>query len=761
MGLGWAFRNRINDALLVGSLMVVSPLTALGTYYQLLAQVCGLSLLVAQVSLLSFYGNEDARSNASVRARPVIRGIALGILATAQILIYPELLPFILLTYFLWLFFIIIKAPYALTRIAIAGAALLASVIVLARFNIFRMLTLLASRILGQEAAHFHAVGPLHQLWFPFPYFLIPSGLSSLWGFTMLNQYSGPMLMVGIALGIFLTALTAAFGCYRAVKSGDPSAIVLSVMLLLGAVLFVKRVDFGLFKLAMYIQPFLLATLAWIAINPSRIRALTRVACILLLVGGALTQWRYAQTSINGDYGSPSGFVQVRNATPLHLLNRLNEQSNPSEHIGAYLSDTSNYVLGKYETGYVGSKPLFFLTDEFRTNIRAVRKPAIPLFRPAFPKYDAYAKNLLKENDVFIAHARFRFSSRRIAAYSLPVIDDRYKHIALFHDGATDVVLNRSQDSSGNNIVSVKMVHNIRNDPVFLQTSLGYAPGPAPTTKISLFQVEPDYFRQGKTMSGIGRYLLFTILNPTPNDRMLISITDTFSRDGDDRLPPASILGRERVALPLVGDGSARVVSPPVKPLSVYGYKIIGLDMGVRGHLFETPRIGLMNLFGNNIQIDPRLLTGFARNISIISALQYRDMTPPSYFQNLAEGLMDPNLIYSGIYEDGWMSKSAYLKFSSRVKNERFVVNGLVPLIGNPNFKERLTCKIDGRKVKSFVLGVGYFHLGIQAHLLKGAHTVEFQFNSFERLPEGDGRPISARITSIGFVRSINRFKKR
>ncbi|MGC8484335.1 MAG: hypothetical protein ACP5O6_01675 [Candidatus Baltobacteraceae bacterium] len=745
--LGWGFRHRSTDALVVGALMGVSPLTSLGTFYQLLAQVCGLSLLVAQVSLLSNVASKIATSP----ERSIRSGAALGVLLTAQILIYPELLPFAVLTYAIWAALAITNRTLAVKHGVIIGAAAAAAVLVFARGNLFRMLTLLASRVLGQAAPHIHTVGPLHQAWYPFPYFLVPSGFSSLWGITMLNNYGGTLLSVGIALGILLTGATAAFAIYRAVRSADAAAILLCIMLGLGVVLFVKRVDFGLFKLAMYIQPALIATFAFFVVTPSKFRASARMGFLLLFASGILTQWRYAQTSVNGPFGSPSGFVQVRNATPLYLLNDLANISRQREHFDAYISDTSNYVLGKYETGYVGSKPLFFITDDFRTNIRAVRKPEIPAFRPAFPKYDSYSKALLRGEAEFFRHASFVFPGGHVAKFSLPHLGDRYGDVALFHDGGADVVLNRFNARYRKKIVYLAGARTIRNDLAFVQSSLGFAPGPAPVSKISLFQVEPDFFRPGRTMSGIGRYLLFTILNPTPGDRMLISLTDTLSENGDDRLPPASVLGSRRVFFPLVGDGSARVVSPPLSTKIIGGYRVVGLDMGAKGHLFETTRTGLMNLFGTHIQIDPRLLTAFARNISVISASQYQAMKAPHYIKNLAAGLIDHNLLYSGIYEDGWISQNAYLRLSSGNAAAFLKINGLVPFIRTSSFREMLSCSIDGKIVSHIRLKIGYFHLKIPIHIVAGNHRVQLSFSSFERLPGGDGRPVSAKITSIGF----------
>lgn len=747
--LGWAFRKRVGDALLVGALVAVSPLTAFGSFYQLFAQVVGLPLLTAQTALLAFVSPQ-----LPPESRDRIRfGLMIGMLIAAQALIYPELLPFAGLMYAAWISLLLLRGSTTVRNLGLPIVSALVGFVILTPWYGPRMISLLADRILSQ-VPHGHG---LVQTEFVFPYFLVPSGLSSLWGFTTLTVFAGAWLSVGIALGLLLTLCTAVYSAYLAIRKADPTAIILSVMFALGVAMFIEKVDFGLFKLGMYIQPFLLAVFVAILTRfldgRNFVRHFAMGATVsLLLFAGAFNQWSYAETSFNGPYGASSGYVEVRDASTLHLLNTLSDSEHREAKPEAYFSDTDNLVLAKYETGYVGRRPLFMLAYNFRENLIGISEPAIPLFRPYYRIRDEYARHLLLKASALIRSYRFEFRTPSVAFFNLPHLSGRYHHSLLFHTGGADTVLNRSNRQFNNGIVYLTKLSSLQNDLTFVQSSLGFAPGPgSPMPKISLFQVEPDYFRSDETMSGIGRYLLFSILNPTKGTRMLLSITDTLAADGKNNLPPASVMGRDRVFFPLVGSGSARVVSPPISPIKIGGYDMLGLDMGEPGRHFRIPRTWLMKLYGQNIQIDPRLLTAFARNISIISESEFRSMKAPEFINNLVRSLTNHNLLYSGIYEDGWISQKAFLRLSSRIKNESFIVNGFVPFIKNPDFQENVVFTIDGRVVLKTTLHVGYFHLKVATRTSAGNHRIEFSFSSTERLPGGDGRPISARITSVGF----------
>jgi hypothetical protein len=737
-GLGWSIRKGLDEACIVALLAAVSPLIALGTLYQLLGQVFGLTIMTAAMALPSILLEKPERRSVQVVA-------AASILGAGLMLIYPEMLPFIIVVYLIVGGASLARGHIKWRPIALSTAATCLIVALLTGENFYKMIGLLASRVLSQ-APRAGAIS------FTFPYYLVPSGLADLWGLNVISSYRGePFLSLTIALAILLTAFVIISTASTVQKNLYPGVVIFAVMFLIGVVMFFKHVDFGLFKLAMYMQPFMLATLVVALVSIKRFPRVTAGVLILLIGLNVYSQSRYVETSADGGRALTAGFVEVRGASPRHLLRTLRDLEEIGKNADAIFSDAGNLSLAKYETGYVGNKPIFFVTREFRSNLFGVPRLPFSSLRPEYPSLSRRAAKLITGAQSLRESGVFSFGSHAVARFYLPSLGMRYKNVQWYLTGEVDSILNRSQSVSSNRLVFISRSRQVRNRLALVESSLGFVPGPgAPMDRISLFQVEPDYFRLGDTMSGLGRYMVMSVIHPSAQIRVVASLSDTLSADGVNRLPPAMIVGRERVRLPLIGRGSARVISPIVAPIDWNGSHLLGVDMGVEGHHFRVPRNGLMGLYGRNVVLDPRALTAFGRDLSIVSEGEYERIRPPAYLSDLTSSLRNPNLFYSGIYEDGWVSEHSQMTLAVR-NQTMYVMRGLIPLIDDPTYNTRLTCRIDGIPVLRRRLGVGYFNLEIPISLREGRHTVDLKFSSFQRLKGSDGRPASARFFSIGF----------
>src|SRR5262249_12943730 len=94
-----------------------------------------------------------------------------------------------------------------------------------------------------------------------FPFYLMPSGMAKLWGLQTLTgpPTSDPWMSAHIVLGCILLIVT--FVCaLRQVRANYAAASVTLVLYLLGMILYLQAAAFGLFKLAMISQAFLLAS---------------------------------------------------------------------------------------------------------------------------------------------------------------------------------------------------------------------------------------------------------------------------------------------------------------------------------------------------------------------------------------------------------------------------------------------------------------------------------------------------------------------
>jgi hypothetical protein len=166
------------------------------------------------------------------------------------VLSYPEMLPFLGLAFLLFHAFAWREVRLYWRQGVVAGALIgLAALALIAPDGLG-----LLEFLLRQAAA------PTQESRFPelMPFFLLPSGIGALWGLTP----DAPPLLdtnVAIAIGFVLSGATAIGAAWLAYRR-EASAALVVVMILLAITLAVNGSGFGLFKLAMYAQPFLMAT---------------------------------------------------------------------------------------------------------------------------------------------------------------------------------------------------------------------------------------------------------------------------------------------------------------------------------------------------------------------------------------------------------------------------------------------------------------------------------------------------------------------
>jgi putative transposase len=279
--------------------------------------------------------------------------------------------------------------------------------------------------------------------------------------------------------------------------------------------------------------------------------------------------------------------------------------------------------------------------------------------------------------------------------------------------------------------------------------------GPVPTNgqhyyaftnaaSISFFQLEPDVLYHGQTMMGIGRYLLFETINPSPKVRIVLEMTDTLQWDSENKLPPVAAIGTERLPFGIAGRGSMRRCSPPIVPQKIDGHDYNGIDMGRDGQHFREVRTGLMTLYGTDIRRDHRAMVGFARDISLISEEEYAQMKPPGSLSVFPQDLTNPTLEYSGIYEDGWLSEAAFFRLRQPANTRDLVIRGLIPQTGIPDFTSDVVVLLDGQTVARQSLKLGDFEIRVPSQATEMPHQIELRFSRTQNLSYADTRLIAA-----------------
>jgi hypothetical protein len=750
-GLVYRFASRRKAASLTMLLLAGSALTSLGTLYQLIAQVWGLSLLATCAAV-------SMRPLDRLPTRRLIPYAALGgLLITGLVISYPEILPFLAAPLAI---FAIARIFYgnAKTIILYYGVALVVTITLLGKYLLFAT---------GFFVIQAYSGLTVHRPDVLFPYFLIPSGLADLWGFGRINgPLHEPWAFVAILLGAGLTAL-ALIAVFFGVKKLEPIALVAGVMSILTLRFFSPRTDFGLFKLVLYVTPFLLgaaciAYMRWSAWRPAwdRKSRIARLApLVLAAAGGLYSQYVYVERS-SGEVGrGGNGLVEVPGASAAGLIGKLAAFERAMPRDEPLISDTASPNLAKIEAGIFHGHALVFPSNPLMVSYSG-RWPdqLVALFRrlhfdPFGPEVRGYADYLRAKEAEALRRESFVLpggaAPDEFLSESAPLKPGEDALIT----GPLYSVLNRGSepDGEGRNILS-SSDHALHNHMLFVVSRLSKPGSWFIPSQVSLFGLEPDLAFPRSTMSALGRYVLFEILQPSNKGYLALSLTTTYMGDGNNRLPEMEALGADVDRIPWVGRGSAHVILP-FEPRQIDGRAYFALDVLSPLVRFPYPRHGLMTLYGRDIPLDPRQISGFARQVSYLSPSEYAALVPPRCVCSFPRDLAQPGLRYSGIYEDGWVAEESYFELTQSGADS-LRVSGSVPKLAGLKLGNQIHILRDGQTVLEKHLSPGNFDLVVPDASAPGVHEVRILFDSAVSLSAADRRPASARLTAVGFIPS-------
>jgi hypothetical protein len=199
-----------------------------------------------------------------------------------------------------------------------------------------------------------------------------------------------------------------------------------------------------------------------------------------------------------------------------------------------------------------------------------------------------------------------------------------------------------------------------------------------------------------------------------------------------------------------------RVFSPPLRPQMIDGRAYVLIDMGADGGWLGPKRTGLTKLYGRELSVERRLV-GFARDISLVSEAEYEALAPPSRVEGFTPArsnpLRNPDLEYSGMYEDGWLSPETYFRLTQPAGADEAAVKINVPDGLAPDFHTDLTLTVDGAEVWKGTLGPGEFALRrpVPSSAASRVRELRLRFSRPLHLPAPDGRPVGAILVSAGF----------
>lgn len=719
-GLGKSKRT----PLIAMGLLALSPLTSLGALYQLIGQVGGLALLTAGVALT--YRTPHFKNNFEL-----VLGSVPAVLIFASIFVwYPEVLPFFGLGWILYTAFVLIfrrQSAWPLLK-----PALVVGVLVLVALNKYVIAAL--TFMLGQASGGMQSAEVSSVL---FPYFLVPSGIAAFWGLIPIaGDIHEPFVSLTIAGGLILFFWLGRYVLPKQIRNADAPVSMLLVMVAVGLLLFYRNNDFGLFKLAMFAQPFLIGV---VSIELCRIRwgespRYAKITLPVILIPLAVSQYGYVGKSTGEEFG---GLNEIPRASALKVNKQFEDLvkgiSKKEEDAPVIVIATSNIVLAKLQSLYTNGLPTFFVSRDFYGEKQS------PVFSYIRKKEDLkkaesarqYIKSRAGENEFDLLTPGLIPNNEFLLIYTS--IDDEIfnRHIKRFSD---DEYFNYTKSP--------------KNWLVFRHSKLGNHYYLGDRKFISYYQPENDPMFPGQKFSSLGRFILLEAMNPSSQPRMVMELTSTVAKQFGGELPQPRV---ENSMMNFVGRGSGRVFSEPLILSKVDGASYVSIDMGRDGKQFPSSTKGLMLLYGRTIPADQRRITAFGRDISLISEEQYQAIQPPANLKNFPSDLANKNLEYSGIYEDGWISEKSFFVLSPSATSNFITVTGSVPQIDDPAFSTVLKMSVNGKEIASKSLGLGNFEFKVPVASLAPKQRIELSFSKYQTLPGADGRIAPAKINFIGF----------
>jgi hypothetical protein len=735
----WKGRNR-KVALVAFFLLATSPLFSLGTLYQLIAQVGGLALLVVIASVLFMVRKMTLRNMA-----------VSGLLTAGLAIFYPEVSPFVAMGIILVALRLrytdsVKFRPYV---VFILGVAVLTFVLIAG--STYEFINTLVMQSVGSAG-----LGAMTEIndqsggLVLFPWTLVPSFLPMLFGLHPFGIVGvDPWISCQIVVGLgFL--LYFAWRTWRNMVDGAPVGYLGVIMIALGIYLFQKGQDFGLFKLAMWAQPVIALCLAqgitgYLFDSRMVIRKRARIGLAVFFLGTAVSQVYYAYSSLGLRGG---GLTEVVKGSQLGVGFTMPKDLK----FQGIESDISNVVSAKMLAMYTQGTDTRFLSRSYMDNIaniavlkflrtpdpdlgpqaRIVEKLSLLRFMlprglvtdtdahpPGWAVPDYKIVTIHKEaNSVLEANNWTETSSRHLN------YDDR-----LFISIRSDLdQFNKWNNGDGwvtDHMYQYKLESQVKDRLVFVHSELSPHYYSSARTRAAFFQRETEPISKGTAFfHGTGKYNVFHIVHPSPDLRMVVDFTRTSLGAGRTLLPQhAIVIGDEDYKLQFVGSGSARVITPIIKPEYYEGQAYLTIDFGDRAEVIVKKKTGLMRWYGVNYALDDRRLVGFTRDISVMTDEQYRAVPRPNKISRFPWDLLNnKGLEYSGIYEDGWLGRDAYFKLGASHTGQVLYFKGYIPDI--PRFEKvgvDTTISINGKPTEVVNLKAGKFTL---TRLIKDASDI-------------------------------------
>ncbi len=707
-------------------LLALSPMFMLGTLYQMIAQVGGLALLSATLALLT----ERIRGHTNwAHARAAV----LPALTSATLCIYyPEVTPFVVLAFggFVVLEGVRWRAlPVGHLSLAIFT---LAGVTVLLRYNLIAYVY----TFMHQFASAVREADLSISL---FPYFMLPTGFSNLFGWMpVAYDFPEPVVTLSIVAGMALTA--AALWCAaRESARATPVAVLFLVQFALALRLFTGGNDFGLYKMAMFMQPALMAGVAWWLLRLPRSAVTLPLAVALLGLTFAPTALYYTQTSRGLRSG---GITEVRYASKLGLA--LTVLPAPGTRLFGALD---NVVAAKFAASELRGRMLSLVSrDYFETRVQVdYRHPILAVrLHPHYAEM-AQAPFFLHQRETEIVGHTMLWQTEFVVPRAIQQADAYVSlapQLSLFNKFGLDPA------EPIKSLFIVAPAAAVQNLLLFVHSNRGNHYYLGDRRRISLFQQEPDLFAPGHDFAGLGRFLLLRVERPTEEIYLRVAATRTQLLGRTGWSSRALLHAATDQPLDLLGHGAFNRIVGPLKPLWHEGAAYVAIDFMETPESIPDFRHGLKALYHADVPLDSRRLVGWGRDISVLSPAQYAALARPRRLARFPQDLLSNDALeFSGIYEDGWLSPDSEFVLAGAQAGGCVRLRGSIPaLAGMPLGTGELLVSINGAPTIPLPAKSGRFDWQIPITSGASQTRVRLHFTASAPLPGNDTRPVGGAL---------------
>lgn len=714
-------------AYLAAALLAISPLFLLGALYQLIAQVGGLALLLCTIALLT----EEQRAGQSLGEK-IRRGIPPALTAATLCIFYPEVTPFAVLAFG---GFIVISAarrraiPHAQLSLAIFT---LAGVVVLLNYNLLSYMYTFSKQFES-------AVRDNDLTLSIFPFFLLPTGFSILLGWMPIaHDFAEPWMSLSV-LGGMIAVVFAFVSSTRETARGTPIAILAVIQLLMALRLFAGGFDFGLYKLAMFMQPALMAALAWWLLRLPRARV---TAWALLGIYAATT----VPTALY--YASSARGLRSGGITELRYASKLGTSvERPADPHAQVLSGVENVVAAKFVANSLRGHELAFVSHDFFEPFLHIN---YRWYQPTL-QFHPFYKELCQSPILEDLHRR-KYTRKATLWRTEFTIQTHLPHPSYMVSLAPQLSLFNKyglRDSMRpERLFELTPLKRVSNQLIFVHSGRGNHYYLGDRRRIALFQQEPDTAWAGHSVNGLGRFLLLRVENPSEQIYIRIAATRTWIYEKTAWSARGVIHGAQDYPLSLVGNGAFNRWIGPLQPLWLDGAAYLAIDFGETPQVIVDQRLGLKALYNRGVPLDYRRLVGWGRDISALNPTQFAQLKRPTRLARFPEDLVSAEgLEFSGLFEDGWMSPRSEFVLGPARAGEFVRIRGAVPMIpDSPLGTGKMEVSVNGAPALALPATCGGFDWLVPVERAATTTRVSIAFTATAQLPGFDHRPVGAKL---------------